>query len=88
VGGALLITNSAVIVTDAFRRSGLEVNGIAFSAGFRLGPVVRGALTSIWWRLVFLLNVPIGIVGTMSRILQLREPVTSKVTTRQHYHVS
>jgi MFS family permease len=80
VGGALLITNSAVIVTDAFRRGrvgfGLGVNGIAFSAGFLLGPVVGGVLTSISWRLVFLINVPIGIIGTIWGILQLREPVT------------
>ena len=80
VGGALLITNSAAIVTDAFRRGnvgfGLGVNGIAFSAGFLLGPVVGGVLTSISWRLVFLINVPIGIVGTIWGVLQLREPVT------------
>ena len=80
VGGALLITNSAVIVTDAFRRGrvgfGLGVNGIAFSAGFLLGPVVGGVLTAISWRLVFLINVPIGIIGTIWGILQLREPVT------------
>jgi MFS family permease len=79
VGGALLITNSAAIVTDAFRRGnvgfGLGVNGIAFSAGFLLGPVVGGVLTSISWRLVFLINVPIGIIGTIWGILQLREPV-------------
>ena len=80
VGGALLITNSAAIVTDAFRRGnvgfGLGVNGIAFSAGFLLGPVVGGLLTAISWRLVFLINVPIGIIGTIWGILQLREPVT------------
>ncbi|MGZ4880866.1 MAG: MFS transporter [Halobacteriota archaeon] len=87
VGGALLITNSAVIVTDAFRRGrvgfGLGVNGIAFSAGFLLGPVVGGVLTSISWRLVFLINVPIGIVGTVWGILQLREPVT--LPSGQHF---
>jgi len=80
MGGALLLTNSAVIVTDAFRKGrvgfGLGVNGIAFSAGFLLGPVVGGVLTSISWRLVFLINVPIGIIGTIWGILQLREPVT------------
>ncbi|MGZ4904322.1 MAG: MFS transporter [Halobacteriota archaeon] len=79
VGGALLLTNSAVIVTDAFRKGrvgfGLGVNGIAFSAGFLLGPVVGGVLTAISWRLVFLVNVPIGIIGTIWGILQLREPV-------------
>ena len=80
IGGALLITNSAVIVTDAFRKGrigfGLGVNGIAFSAGFLLGPVVGGVLTSISWRLVFLINVPIGVIGTIWGLLQLREPVT------------
>lgn len=79
VGAALLLTNSAVIVADAFRKGrigfGLGVNGIAFSAGFLLGPVVGGVLTSISWRWVFLVNVPIGIVGTIWGILQLREPV-------------
>jgi len=87
VGGALLLTNSAVIVTDAFHKGrvgfGLGVNGIAFSAGFLLGPVVGGILTSISWRLVFLINVPIGIIGTIWGILQLREPVT--LPTGQHF---
>jgi EmrB/QacA subfamily drug resistance transporter len=87
VGGALLLTNSAVIVTDAFHKGrvgfGLGVNGIAFSAGFLLGPVVGGILTSISWRLVFLINVPIGIIGTIWGILQLREPVT--LPSGQHF---
>jgi EmrB/QacA subfamily drug resistance transporter len=87
VGGALLLTNSAVIVTDAFHKGrvgfGLGVNGIAFSAGFLLGPVVGGILTSISWRLVFLINVPIGVIGTIWGILQLREPVT--LPTGQHF---
>ncbi len=79
VGAALLLTNSAVIVADAFRKGrigfGLGVNGIAFSAGFLLGPVVGGVLTSISWRWVFLVNVPIGIIGTIWGVLKLREPV-------------
>ena len=79
VGGALLMTNSVVIVTDAFRKGGvgfaLGVNGVAFSAGFLLGPLVGGVLTAISWRLVFLVNVPIGIFGTLWGIWQLREPV-------------
>ena len=79
VGGALLMTNSVVIVTDAFRKGGigfaLGVNGVAFSAGFLLGPLVGGVLTSISWRLVFLVNVPIGIFGTIWGVFKLREPV-------------
>ncbi|MCX6669516.1 MAG: MFS transporter [Methanothrix sp.] len=79
VGGALLFTNSAAIVTDAFRKGrvglGLGVNQIAFAAGFLLGPVIGGVLTAISWQWVFLVNVPLGIVGTVWGILRLREPV-------------
>ncbi len=86
VGAALLLTNSAVIVADAFRKGrigfGLGVNGIAFSAGFLLGPVVGGVLTSISWRWVFLVNVPIGIIGTIWGVLQLREPVVPLTNQR------
>ena len=79
VGGALLFTNSAAIVTDAFRKGrvglGLGVNTIAFSAGFLMGPVIGGILTAIDWRWVFLINVPLGVAGTIWGILRLREPV-------------
>jgi EmrB/QacA subfamily drug resistance transporter len=79
IGGALLFTNSTAIVTDAFRQGrvglGLGVNQIAIAAGFVLGPVVGGLLTAISWRWVFLINVPLGILGTYWRMRQLREPV-------------
>src|SRR5437660_5298718 len=79
VGAALLITNSTVIVTDAFRKGqvglGLGVNQIAGAAGFLIGPVVGGLLTEISWRWVFLFNVPIGIFGALWGIWRLREPV-------------
>jgi len=42
VGGALLVTNSTAIVTDAFRKGrvglGLGINQIAGAAGFLIGP--------------------------------------------------
>lgn len=79
IGGALLVTNSTAIVTDAFRGGrvglGLGVNQIASAAGFLLGPVVGGLLTTFSWRWVFLVNVPIGIFGTLWGIWRLREPV-------------
>src|ERR687886_2994436 len=79
VGGALLITNSAAIVADAFRHGrvglGLGVNQVAGAAGFLLGPVVGGVLTAISWRWVFLINVPLGIFGTLWGLWRLREPV-------------
>jgi EmrB/QacA subfamily drug resistance transporter len=87
VGGALLLTNSTAIVTDAFKSGrvglGLGVNQIAAAAGFVLGPVVGGLLTAISWRWVFLFNVPIGIFGSIWGILRLREPV--KLPAKQHF---
>ena len=79
VGGALLITNSTAIVADAFRHGqvglGLGVNQVAGAAGFLLGTVVGGVLTAVSWRWVFLLNVPIGVFGTLWGLWRLREPV-------------
>jgi EmrB/QacA subfamily drug resistance transporter len=87
IGGALLITNSTAIVTDAFRHGrvglGLGVNQVAGAAGFLLGPVVGGLLTAISWRWVFLINVPLGIFGTIWGIWRLREPV--RLPAHQHF---
>src|SRR4051794_14962237 len=79
VGGALLLTNSTAIVSDAFPKGrvgfGLGINQIAAAAGFVLGPVVGGLLTAISWRWVFLFNVPLGIIGVLWGMRSLREPV-------------
>lgn len=79
VGGALLVTNSTAIVTDAFRKGqvglGLGVNQIAGAAGFLIGPIIGGFLTEFSWRWVFLFNVPLAIFGTLWGIMRLREPV-------------
>src|SRR5207302_952799 len=79
VGGALLITRSRALVAAAFRHGGVGlrrgVNQVAGAAGFLLGPVVGGLLTAISWRWVFLINVPLGIFGTLWGIWRLREPV-------------
>ncbi len=86
VGGALLITNSTAIVTDAFRKGqvglGLGVNQIAGAAGFLIGPIIGGLLTEWSWRWVFLFNVPIGVFGALWGIWRLREPV--RLAEHQH----
>jgi EmrB/QacA subfamily drug resistance transporter len=86
VGGALLVTNSTAIVTDAFRKGrvglGLGVNQIAGAAGFLIGPIIGGLLTEWSWRLVFLFNVPLGIFGVIWGIWRLREPV--QLVKHQH----
>ncbi len=87
IGAALLVTNSTVIVTDAFKKGqvglGLGVNQIAGAAGFLIGPVIGGLLTEWSWRWVFLFNVPIGLFGALWGIWRLREPVRPL----EHQHI-
>jgi EmrB/QacA subfamily drug resistance transporter len=79
IGGALMLTNSTAIVTDAFRKGqvglGLGVNQIAGAAGFLLGPIIGGLLTEWSWRWVFLFNVPLAFAGAIWGFYRLREPV-------------
>jgi len=82
VGGAMLMANSAAILTDAFpahqRGMALGVNQISALAGQFLGLVAGGVLVTIDWRAVFWINVPIGFAGTIWSYRTLREIGTSK----------
>ena len=77
VGGALLMANSAAILTDAFpenqRGMALGVNQISAMAGSFIGILVGGFLAQFSWRWVFLFNVPIGIVGIIWSYIALKE---------------
>ncbi|MFC1408026.1 MFS transporter [Streptacidiphilus sp. N1-12] len=77
VGGAMLMANSAAILTDAFpaeqRGMALGVNQIAGLSGQFLGLIAGGVLATVDWRAVFWINVPIGIVGTLWSYRSLRE---------------
>ena len=79
VGGALLMANSAALVTDAFPRRelgrALGINAMIIGVGQVLGPILGGWLTSFGWRTVFWFNVPIGIVGTIAAAVWLVEQV-------------
>jgi MFS family permease len=77
VGGALLMANAAAILTDAFpadqRGMALGVNQIAGLAGSFAGLLLGGVLAAIDWRWVFLVNVPVGVLGTVWAYRRLRE---------------
>jgi MFS family permease len=68
-GGAMLMANSAAILTDAFparqRGMALGINQISGMAGQFLGLMLGGVLAAWDWRAVFWVNVPIGIFGTV-----------------------
>ena len=69
IGGSMLTANSAAILTDAFpldrRGFALGVNQVAALAGQFIGLVAGGVLATIDWRLVFWVNVPVGVFGTV-----------------------
>jgi MFS family permease len=77
VGGAMVMASGAAILTDAFpadqRGLALGINQISGMAGSFLGIVVGGILAAINWRWVFIINVPIGLIGTVWGFWQLRE---------------
>ncbi len=77
VGAGFLWSNSAAIITDAFpaneRGKALGLNQVAGLAGSFIGLVVGGILATIDWRLVFLVSVPVGVLGTIWSYARLRE---------------
>src|SRR6201997_3644944 len=77
VGGAMLMANSSAILTDAFpageRGLALGLNQVAAIAGSFIGLVLGGVLGPVSWRLVFLVSVPFGVMGTVWSYLKLKE---------------
>ncbi len=77
VGGALLFANSSAIITDAFppseRGRAMGINGVGAVSGSFLGLILGGVLAPIEWRLVFMVSVPFGLVGTIWGYRRLRD---------------
>ncbi len=80
IGAAFLFANSAAIITDAFpahqRGLALGINQIAAIVGSVIGLIMGGILSYFDWRLVFLVSVPVGIVGTIWAYMMLCEVAT------------
>ncbi len=74
VGAALLQANSVAIIALAVprRRLGrsIGIQGAAQALGLAFGPSVGGLLLAVGgWRLLFLVNVPVGAVGVAAGLL-------------------
>jgi EmrB/QacA subfamily drug resistance transporter len=70
VGAAMLQANSVAIIALAMPRDrlgrGIGVQGAAQALGLALGPSAGGLLIALGgWRLIFFVNVPVGIVGAL-----------------------
>ena len=77
IGGALLMANSAAIITDAFPSEqlglALGTNMVAAIFGSFFGILAGGLLSQVGWRWVFLVNVPVGLFGTVWAYFKLKE---------------
>jgi MFS family permease len=77
IGAACLFANSSAILTDAFpaeeRGLALGINMVAAIAGSFIGLVLGGVLAPVAWRLIFLVSVPFGILGTVWAYHMLEE---------------
>src|SRR6202035_4459108 len=76
-GGAMLMSNSAAILTDAFppgqRGMALGINQVAGISGQFVGLLLGGLLAAWDWRAIFWINVPFGVLGTVWAYRKLRE---------------
>jgi len=77
IGGSFLFANSAAIITDSFgpneRGKAMGINQIAGLAGSLIGLILGGILASINWRYVFLVSVPVGLLGTIWSYAKLKD---------------
>jgi EmrB/QacA subfamily drug resistance transporter len=73
LGASMIFALGFAITTEAFppseRGKALGINGTTVSLGIMAGPIIGGMiLESADWRWIFLVNLPIGIVGTFTAI--------------------
>ena len=77
IGAAMLMATSAAVITDAFpagqRGTAMGINQAAAFSGTFIGLVLGGVLAPVNWRLIFLVNVPIGLFATAYGYLKLVE---------------
>jgi MFS family permease len=81
-GGAMLMSNSAAILTDAFpegqRGTALGINQVAGISGQFVGLLLGGLLSAWDWRAVFWVNLPFGLFGTVWAYKSLKEIASTR----------
>ncbi len=89
VGGAAAMANNQGIITEVFpeneRGRALGISGVSIALGTMLGPPLGGLIvTYLSWNYIFLINVPVGIIGFILalRLLPRGEKTKQKVDFR------
>lgn len=79
MGGALISSNSGAIISDYFDRHergrAFGYTAVGWNVGAILGVILGGLLADFDWRLIFLINVPIGILILPIAFLKVKDIV-------------
>jgi EmrB/QacA subfamily drug resistance transporter len=78
IGASMLMACSPALVVDAFpqteRGKALGMMGAVVAAGLTLGPLAGGMILAWFsWRLIFYINIPIGVMAVLGGILVLKD---------------
>jgi EmrB/QacA subfamily drug resistance transporter len=87
VGGAIMFATSLALIAQAFqgreRGTAFGVYGAVVGGAVAVGPLIGGAITSsIGWRWIFFVNVPVGVVATfvtLTRVQESKDPSSRKI---------
>ncbi|AFM42485.1 drug resistance transporter, EmrB/QacA subfamily [Desulfosporosinus acidiphilus SJ4] len=90
LGAAMLQANSIAIITSAVpatsRGKAIGIQGSAQAIGLSIGPTVGGLLiANFGWRLIFDVNIPVAIIGTLLATLILPRDMPNPHTNRFDY---
>ncbi|SPF48493.1 Drug resistance transporter, EmrB/QacA subfamily (fragment) [Syntrophobacter sp. SbD1] len=80
IGGAMIMSVGPAMITHAFRAGergrALGFLGTVVAVGTSAGPTLGGIITQAFsWRWIFYINAPIGIIGIITTIRFLSEPM-------------
>ncbi|MDY0162641.1 MFS transporter [Desulfobotulus sp.] len=83
LGSAMIMACTPALLVDAFPDSQrgriLGLNGAVVACGLTAGPAIGGFLLSVAsWRLIFYVNIPIGLVATLLVLRYLKESTRQK----------
>ena len=78
VGGAIMFATSLALIAGAFvgkdRGTAFGIYGAVIGGAVAIGPLIGGAITSsIGWRWIFFVNVPIGVLAIFITLVKVAE---------------